>query len=122
MRIVADENIDQPLVAWLREQGHEVFWVAEQAPGITDEAVIAEARQTGGVLLTADLDFGEHVFQQGNVTSGVVLLRLRTSSMEELADRFTRAWRQVQGRIPGCFVVVSNDKLRIRPLPDTSDD
>jgi hypothetical protein len=32
MRILADENIDRPIVAWLRGQGHDVVEAATAAP------------------------------------------------------------------------------------------
>ena len=119
---MADENIDAPLVAWLRERGHDVQWVAQTQPGLDDEAVTAEARRTDRILLTADLDFGEHVFQRGGVLSGVVLLRLRVASPDELLERMGEVWPKVEEKLPGSFVVVSNEKLRVRPLPDAPDE
>jgi len=43
VRILADENLDGPLVAWLREMGHDVLWIAEQQPGMPDDNVLDEA-------------------------------------------------------------------------------
>jgi hypothetical protein len=36
MKFVADENIDQPIVARLRAAGHTVLAIAEMEPGISD--------------------------------------------------------------------------------------
>ncbi|MBC8327259.1 MAG: DUF5615 family PIN-like protein [Planctomycetes bacterium] len=51
MKLVADENVDKPIVDALRAAGHEVWYVAEQAPGITDEAVIAASVGRDALLL-----------------------------------------------------------------------
>jgi predicted nuclease of predicted toxin-antitoxin system len=74
--IVADESVDKPIVDRLRSHGHDVRFVAELDPGIDDEAVLQQSRELGAVLLTADKDFGELVFRQRRVHSGIVLIRL----------------------------------------------
>ena len=40
MRLLADEGVDAAIVARLRDDGHDVVYVAELSPGITDEAVL----------------------------------------------------------------------------------
>lgn len=76
MKFVADEDIDWPIVEHLRHRGHVVWYVAEMEPGMPDETVLDLARNEGALLLTADKDFGELVFRQRRLTSGVILLRL----------------------------------------------
>jgi len=46
------------------------------SPGIADEAVLAESRNSASVLITADKDFGELIFRNQQVTAGVMLIRL----------------------------------------------
>ncbi len=58
MNIVADENVDKEIVDRLRADGHDVFYIIEQNPGIDDEIVLNRSRRTDAVLLTADKDFG----------------------------------------------------------------
>ena len=65
MKIVADESVDKQIVDRLRSDGHAVVFIAELAPGIDDEAVLLQSRQSNAVLLTADKDFGELVFRLG---------------------------------------------------------
>lgn len=43
-RLLADENIPQPAVKALRAAGHDVHAIQEEAPGATDEEVLAAAR------------------------------------------------------------------------------
>ena len=41
MNFLADESVDQPIVERLRDDGHDVLAVAEMAPSIPDETVLA---------------------------------------------------------------------------------
>ena len=47
------------IVERLRGDGHELTWVAENAPTAPDDVVLRTARERAAVLLTADKDFGE---------------------------------------------------------------
>ncbi|MHB1318998.1 MAG: DUF5615 family PIN-like protein, partial [Anaerolineae bacterium] len=40
MKLVADEGVDAAIVARLRADGHDVVYVAELSPSITDGAVL----------------------------------------------------------------------------------
>jgi predicted nuclease of predicted toxin-antitoxin system len=65
MTFVADENFPQPALDALRKAGCEVFSVAEEYPGISDEEVAALCSESQRVLLTYDKDFGDLVFRRG---------------------------------------------------------
>ena len=90
MKIVADEGVDRRVVGRLRQSGHQVWYVSEMEPGITDEAVLELANREGAVLLTADKDFGELVFRQERMVKGVILIRLAGISPDpqEVATRY----------------------------------
>jgi len=74
VNLFADESVDRPVVERLREDSHDIVYVAELAPSITDDEVLQEANSRSAVLVTADKDFGELVFRQRVAHSGVVLL------------------------------------------------
>jgi predicted nuclease of predicted toxin-antitoxin system len=76
MNFFAGENVDQPIVDRPRQDGHTVLAVVELEPSIPDDVVLARANEAEAILLTADRDFGELVFRQCRVTTGVVLIRL----------------------------------------------
>jgi predicted nuclease of predicted toxin-antitoxin system len=72
MDLLADESIDRPIVHGLRQAGHKVLYVAELAPGLSDDDVLNQANHDGALLLTADNDFGELIFRNNRVHSGIV--------------------------------------------------
>lgn len=57
MRLLANENVEQPVVDALRAAGHDVTCVGEAAPGARDEQVLHLANVEGRLLLTNDKDF-----------------------------------------------------------------
>jgi predicted nuclease of predicted toxin-antitoxin system len=74
--IVADESVDRQIVDRLRAFGHDIRSIAELEPGIDDEEVLQMSRESNAVLLTADKDFGELVFRNRQIHSGILLIRL----------------------------------------------
>ncbi len=58
MKLVADESCAGAVIRALREAGHDVIAIAENAKGASDETVIARASDQGRVLITEDRDFG----------------------------------------------------------------
>jgi predicted nuclease of predicted toxin-antitoxin system len=73
---LVDECVASQLVARLRASGHDVWYVAEFAAGMSDFEVIQRAHDDCRLLLTADKDFGELVFRRGKTAPGLVLLRI----------------------------------------------
>lgn len=54
MRILAEENIPRAAVQKLRDQGHDVSWIRETSPGVTDEVVIGQAVKEQRAIITFD--------------------------------------------------------------------
>jgi len=105
MRVLADECIDRPVVERLRALGHEVTYVCELGPGITDEQVLSLANDSQSLLLTGDKDFGELVFRLGRVSHGVVLVRLRGLSNELKCDIVANAFDEHPDEFVDAFTV-----------------
>ena len=114
MKIVADEGVDGPIVARLREDGHEVDYVAEIEPGISDDRVLSLANERQALLITTDNDFGELVVRQGRLNAGVLLLRLPGVSPSQKAarDEYSRVEASSVGRrTRGALVTMGKRKL-----------
>jgi predicted nuclease of predicted toxin-antitoxin system len=114
VNFVADENVDRQIVDRLRNDGHRVWSVAEMDAGTDDAAVLTFANQAGALLLTADRDFGELVFRQRRVSSGVILIRLAGLSPDFKAELIATAIEQHAQALPQAFAVVAPGSIRIR--------
>ena len=80
-RLLANENVPGAAIAALRQQGHDVAWVREDAPGSPDPEVLDRAQRENRVVVTFDKDFGELAVRVGLAASvGVVLFRITLSS------------------------------------------
>ena len=86
MNFVADEDVDYPIVRILLEMGHNVRYIAEIEPGISDDEVLMKSNKEESILITADKDFGDLIFRQKLISTGVVLLRLRGLSPNKKAQ------------------------------------
>jgi len=120
MQILANEIVPGDAVAALRQQGHEVAWVREDAPGSLDTQVLQRAQDEGKVLITFDKDFGELAFRHGlPVTCGIILFRISTPSSEYIARLAVAALNQRQDWA-GHFSVIDDTQIRMTPLPSSS--
>ena len=54
MNLLADESIGKSIVETLRQNGHNVLYIAEFAPSIEDEEVLHQANLSRALLLTED--------------------------------------------------------------------
>ena len=117
MRLLVNENISGSVIRALREGGHDVLSAKESMRSQPDENLLARAQAEGRVLVTHDKDFGELAFRSGlSPKCGVILLRL--AGLDAETDNH-RAVEAIESRAdwPGHFAVVSDDRIRMRPLP-----
>ena len=114
MKIVADESVDKQIVDRLRASGHTVLSIAELDPGIKDETVLSRSREMGALLITADKDFGELVFRQRLVHTGVLLIRLAGLTPQLKTELIDTALNSHYADLPLGFSVLSAQGLRTR--------
>jgi predicted nuclease of predicted toxin-antitoxin system len=115
MRILADENVPGPVVRGLRDAGQDVLWARESAAGRSARDRLARAQAERRLLVTYDKDFGELAVAAGLPAAGVILVRLAGASP---AHDNARAVAAILGRDDwaGHFAVVTDDRVRLRPL------
>ncbi|MFB6201477.1 MAG: DUF5615 family PIN-like protein [Halorhabdus sp.] len=86
-RILADENVEQATINYLRKLGHDVEWIGdieELGLGANDGSIAAYGRETDCLILTQDHDF----FTQIDVeeTAGVLFQKEQTLPAQEVGD------------------------------------
>ncbi len=114
MNFLADEGVDRHIVERLRQDGHQVWYVAEMEPGISDDVVLALANREAALLLTADKDFGEMAFRQRLHTQGIVLIRLPGLSPSHRAGIVASVINRHATELPRAFSVIAPGIFRIR--------
>lgn len=116
MKFKLDENLPAELAALLTVQGHDVHTVPEESlVGRPDGELFRAATDEQRILLTQDLDFSDVRKFRPGTHAGVVLIRLRDPSRRRIIERFRRILEsEVVDTWGGCFVVLSDRKLRVR--------
>jgi len=114
VNFLADENVDRQIVERLRQEGHNVEYVAEIDSGISDDEVLEMANRKEVLLLTADKDFGEIVFRQQRITNGVVLIRLAGFSPARKAEIVASSINEHLTELLHAFTVINKGAIRIR--------
>lgn len=114
MNFLADESVDRQIVERLRQDGHQVRYVAEMEPGVSDEIVLDLANRERSLLITADKDFGELIFLQQRMMSGVILIRLTGLSPMNKAEVIVSALKKHGVELDQAFTVIMAGAIRIR--------
>jgi predicted nuclease of predicted toxin-antitoxin system len=119
MRFLANENFPYDAVHALRSGGHDVLWIREVSPGISDPEVLARAVQEERIVLTFDKDFGELAFHAHLPTAcGIILFRIAAPSSFYVAHVAITA---IASRTDwaGQFSVIEEHHIRMRMLPQS---
>lgn len=82
MKFITDENLGIQIPNFLKNLGYDVISAIEVALSQPDIDILKIANKTNRILLTTDKDFGELVFKEKLIHSGVILLRLKDESVE----------------------------------------
>ena len=113
MRILADENVDFPIIRLFRQNGFDVWSIAEDDFGIIDEDVLAKAVRMEAIMLTADKDFGNLRYKFGLPHCGVVFYRLEGHRPTEKAVLILNLFEEHGSDLINAFTVLTAQKLRI---------
>ena len=112
MKFLVDECTGPAVAHWLKQQGHDVFSVYDQARGIDDDKVLEIANSEGRILITNDRGFSEKVFRERRPHHGVVFLRLnneRSTNKIRVLDQLINLHGETVG---DRLVVVTDTKIR----------
>jgi predicted nuclease of predicted toxin-antitoxin system len=120
MILLADESVGRQIVERLQKDGHDVTYIAEMEPGISDETVLQKANEQGAMLLTVDKDFGELTYRQKLMHRGVVLIRLEGLSNLTQAEVVAQALRERGVEFMNAFSVISPGMIRVRITSEES--
>jgi predicted nuclease of predicted toxin-antitoxin system len=114
VKIKLDENLPARLVGVFAGHGHDVHTVQEGGlVGRPDGVVWQAANAEGRLLVTQDLDFSDSRRFQPGTHAGLLLVRLR----EPGANEPLRKLAAVAGELStwaGCFVVLTDHKIRVK--------
>ncbi len=123
MKFLLNMNINRDMAAKLNERGHVCRHVGNIGMSrATDTGIVAEAKRTGEVIVTHDLDYGHLLAFSGEKAPSVIILRLRNLRIADVMLRVDSVWKDIESPLAkGAIVSVSDKSLRIRNLPIESE-
>jgi predicted nuclease of predicted toxin-antitoxin system len=112
MKFVVDECAGPTVAKWLRQEGHDLISIFDDARGADDDHVLELAYNDSRVLVTSDKDFGELVFREKRPHYGIVLLRLIDQSAANSIAALERLF-EAGDPLVDQFVVVTESSIRV---------
>lgn len=119
MKFLFDQSADFRLIPHLQNLAHDVQAISRNFPhGLPDEEVLAIARKEQRILIVADRDFGELIFQQGLAHTGVIFFRLPGASLQAKIEHLNTALSEHTDDLKlGEFLVVTPGQIRVAGRP-----
>jgi len=116
MKFLADESVEKRVVETLRKKGYDVYYIADEEYSLPDEEILRKSNVEERILITNDKNFGELVYLEKKISSGILLLRFSTEKSEVKAKFVDTFISQFENKIPKNFVVLSKKGIRVRKL------
>jgi predicted nuclease of predicted toxin-antitoxin system len=115
MKFLFDQSADFRLIPHLRQLSHDVQAISRHyPPGLADEDVLAIARQERRILVVADRDFGELIFHQQLVHTGVIFFRLPGANLQTKINQLNAVLQEhTEALERGAFLVVTPGQIRV---------
>jgi predicted nuclease of predicted toxin-antitoxin system len=114
--IIADENLDSRITAAIRAIPINVYSIAENWKGASDEEIAAFAQESGNIILTRDKDFSDLVFAHGIKGISVILLRYDIINTQTIINQVVDLLRNDTSQLLGKFITISEHRIRTRSI------
>lgn len=114
-----DQSADFRLIPHLSHLGHDVSAISRNhPPGLPDEDVLAIARQERRILIVADRDFGELIFEHGLAHAGIIFFRLPGAKLQTKIEQLNAVLTQYADELEHTeFLVVTPGQIRVAGRP-----
>ena len=116
MKIFADENIYEPIMAFLKSLGHDVLSIRDAGlSGIPDVDVYQHACAERRIIITMDKDFSRTSRFPPVGCGGIVILKLYKLKVEEALELFKKYFATLkENDITNNLVIITHKGTRIR--------
>jgi len=112
VRFPVDECTGPAVAKWLKELGHQVYSVFDEAAGMSDDDILSKASTEAWILITNDKDFGEMIFRERRPHNGVIFLRLADERSANKIAVLLNVLKNYSARLSGRFATVTETRVR----------
>ncbi len=117
MKILVDECCPLSVVEALRENGHDVLYVAEDMRSFADIDILSQSVDEEHIILTEDRDFGGLVFRDAQPAYGIVLVRIDALLRQQKIARVRELFSTHAAELPHMMTTLTLNNTRVHPLP-----
>jgi predicted nuclease of predicted toxin-antitoxin system len=121
VKVLVDECCPKSVVEVLRQDGHEVEYVATDLSGLQDLNILEHSVIEQQIIVTEDRDFCEMVFRDARPAYGIVLIRIDPHYRHEKPARVRHLFTHHTDDLPHAMTTLTRDNIRTRPLPAAPD-
>jgi len=118
IKFIADVNVEKAIVDYLSDNGYDVKWVPDFNCEIVDEDLLEIANKEKRILITNDKDFGELIFLQKKLSTGIILIRIKGQKADDKVRLIKKLLQTYSDKLSRHFVVLMKKKFRFIPLED----
>lgn len=116
MNVIVDECCPPSVAEGLRQDGHDVIYIAEITAGASDRSILSRGLDEKRIIVTEDRDFCELVFLNRLQTYGIVLVRINPTQRKEKARRVRELFSKHESELLYAMTTLTLKNIRIRPL------
>ncbi len=116
MKILADENIYEPIIGYLRNLDHDIVSIRDSGlSGIPDDEVYKRACAEQRIIITMDKDFSRTSRFPPDRCGGIVIVKLYKVTVEEALKLFKNYFAALkESDITRNLVIITQGGARIR--------
>lgn len=116
MKIVADENLFEPIIEFLKSLGHDVMSVRDRGlSGISDDEVYQLACKEKRVIITMDKDFSRMFRFPPERCGGIIVVKLYKRTVDETLEIFKKFYRFIKEEdMVENLIIITADGIKIR--------
>jgi len=116
IKLIADVNVEKPIVDFLKEKKYDILWVSDYDRSLKDVELIQLANEENRILITNDTDFGELVFNQNKITTGIILIRIKDQNVKKKLNSLKKTLLLFEQKLENNFVVITEKRIRLKSL------
>ena len=116
MKILADENLFEPIIDYLRSIGNDVLSIRDSGlSGSSDDEVYEKACKENLVIITMDKDFTRMFRFSPEKCGGIIVVKIYNKLIDETLKIFKGYYQSLKEEdIRGNLVIISPEVVRIR--------
>ncbi|HLA51534.1 MAG TPA: DUF5615 family PIN-like protein [Thermodesulfobacteriota bacterium] len=114
LKFLVDVGVGKKVERWLIENGYDVKSMRYINPKANDSEILHLAVAECRMVITMDKDFGELVYNSGELHSGVLILRLEDANGDRKVEIVKKIFSEYLDKIQDKFCVFQGGRLRVR--------